>query len=307
MDKQFGITDRISVSVDEADGQVEEISYALASDGTFSIINATGSSTKEPYIPLAYTITQVSAGKVSKGKLTGLPAGMFDKVLWRASGSDLSFTGFLGIDRKSGFTSIVSGVYRVQQPVAEMKEYTLAESIPYSAGLFTTHRDENNVLTIILLEGDREFRKRTGTWTMPRSKYCAEAIAPSLPSFYSSSSSSYFSNGTAHIVRFKSNGSLYWVRSIQKHQEERTLFVYGGLVPLFTANGGIKLFFQDSRESRQPAGTKFTHAALPGRKDVGLACVTILPDGKLEKKEFLDSYVEDDRSGFFLLAAWRYF
>jgi len=300
LDKQFGIADRISVSVDESDGPVEEISYALANEGTFSIVNATGSSTKEPYIPLVYSVTQVSAGKVSRGKLTGLPEGLFDKVLWEASGSDLSFTGFLGIDRKSGFTSIVSGIYRAQQPVAEMKEYTLTESIPYSAGLLTTHRDKNNLLTVILLEGERERWKRSGNWTMSRSKYCAEAIAPEVPSAPPTSRGTpYYGNCTAHIVRFKAKGSLDWVRSIQKNQVELGGTIYTGLVPLFTADGGVKLFFQDARENRQPAGTKFTRAMLPGRKKEGLACVTILPDGKPAKKEFLDTFVENDPSGFF--------
>ncbi len=63
LDKQFGITNRISASVDEADGPVEVISYALANDGTFSIINATGSSAKEPYIPLVYSVIQVSVNQ----------------------------------------------------------------------------------------------------------------------------------------------------------------------------------------------------------------------------------------------------
>ncbi len=198
--------------------------------------------------------------------MTGLPAGLFDKVLWRHRGAIFLFTGFMGIDRKSGFTSIVSGVYRAQQPV-EMKEYTLTESIPYSAGLLTTHRDRNNLLTIVLLEGGREWQKRSGTWTMLHSKYCAEAIAPEVPSAPSTSRGTpYYGNCTAHIVRFKAKGSLDWVRSIQKNQIELGGTIYTGLVPLFTADGGVKLFFQDARDNRQPAGTKFTRAILPGRK-----------------------------------------
>jgi|GEM_PF-6279805 len=296
LDRQLGAINTFSTSVDETGGPVEEISYVLANDGTFSIINAVGSPSKEPYIPLVYAITQVSsAGKVSTGTLKGIPEGLFDNVVWQGNGSDLSFTGFLGVTRKSGFSSIVTGVYHAQQPVADLKEYALTEDIPYSAGLLTVHRDANNALTIILVEGAYD----SDTWSFLKKTYCAEAIAPSVSSVYSSTKVTYFGNGAAHMVRFRSDGSLYWVRSVQKNQEERSRFIYAGVAPLFTADGGIRLFFQDSRESRQPGGTKHTHVLLPGRKTIGLACVTILADGKLAKKEFLDSYVENDPSGFF--------
>ncbi len=84
-----------------------------------------------------------------------------------------------------------------------------------------------------------------------------------------------------------------------KNQVELGGTIYTGLVPLFPADGGVKLFFQDARDNRQPAGTKFTRAILPGRKKEGLACVTILADGKPAQKEFLDTFVENDPSGFF--------
>ncbi|HEY5751250.1 MAG TPA: hypothetical protein VIU12_34545 [Chryseolinea sp.] len=299
LDKQFQITNHISVIADETDGTVEKISYVLSNDGTFSIVTTVGHAAKEPYTPLVYTVTQVSsAGKVSLGKLTGIPPGLFDKVVWQATGNELSFAGFLGTDRKSGFTSVVSGVYREQQPVAGLKIHALLEPIPYSAGLLTGHRGVNNLLTIILLEGTREYTSITGDWELPMSKYAAAAIAPEVPA-PSSSNTLYYGNRTAHIVRFKTDDSVDWVRSIQKNQAETFRIIYTGLVPLFTANGGIQLFFQDARDNKQVAGTQHTRALLPGRKTEGLACVTISADGTLVKKEFLDTFIENDPSDFF--------
>lgn len=304
LDRQFQITSHIFLPTGETGGVVEKVSYVLSNDATFSIVTAVGSSGKDPYIPLVYAITQVSApGKVSAGKLAGIPAGLFDKVVWQGTGSELSFAGFLGTDRKSGFTSVVSGVYRGLQPVADLKVKTLAEPIPYSAGLLTSHRGVNNQLTIILLEGVREYTHITGDWTSRDSKYTAEAIAPDVPAPLGSTHTSYYGNCTAHIVRFKTDGAVDWVQSIQKNQAEAFRIIYTGLAPLFTANGDIRLFFQDSRENKQAAGTKHTHALLPGRKKEGLACVTILADGTLAKKEFLDTFIENDPSDFFFSPA----
>jgi len=299
LDKQFQITSHISLPAGETDGVVEKISYVLSNDGTLSIVTTLGYSAREPYTPLVYTVTQVStAGKISQEKLTGIPPGLFDKVVWQANGSELSFAGFLGTGRKSGFTSVVSGVFRGQQPAADLKTHTLVRPIPYSAGLLTAHRGANNLLTIILLEGTREYRDITGDWVSSDSKYAAAAIAPEVPA-PSASHTLYYGNATAHIVRFKNDGSVDWVRFIHKNQAEAFRIIYTGLAHLFTANGGIKLFFQDSRENNQPGGSERIDALLPGRKKEGLACVTILADGTLAKKEFLDSFVDNDPSDFF--------
>jgi len=149
-----------------------------------------------------------------------------------------------------------------------------------------------------LSEGFREYTGITGDWVLSTSKYAAAAVAPEVPA-PSSGDTRYYGNATAHIIRFKADGSVDWVRSIQKNQAEAFRIIYTGLVPLFTANGNIKLFFQDSRENKQVAGTRHTDALLPGREKEGLACVTILADGTLEKKEFLDTFVKNDPSDFF--------
>ena len=126
----MNVLDKFSFTAMEEREDVLSSEYLLNNSGTLVLVKSLKQKTgKGNYAPLAYVVQQVgSNGKTSTSSLAGLPDGLFDHVAWRLMENELQFAGLLSKQKKSDFTSIITGEFNLaERKLTNIKETEFAK------------------------------------------------------------------------------------------------------------------------------------------------------------------------------------
>ncbi len=290
MDKQMKVITRFSVAANQSPKDISNIQYMLSNDGLFYIIAAVkGNTTKEVYAPLQYNIMRFDKdGKPATMTLPDVPPGLLDNMAWQTTSNGLFFTGMLSRTEKAGFTTIVSGLFDVQQKkvinmkAAEISGQISKTGIPVSFRLVASYILSDKSMYFVIEASSHSTYDNFSAWT-------ARGGSGGTMSQYAGGTN-YWS-GLAYVIKLSPGKEIEWIQSVVKSQLEPSAIRYTGMITLKDNYDGIQLFFHDMRKNEQVEdNNKLKGVILQGRmKDIYLAAVHINKEGKTSKQFLLDN------------------
>lgn len=307
LDRQMNKIAAFSYTTSEDRDNIQHYDYVLSDNGTLSLIYNVGVNTKkDEYTPYIYTIVQVDAkGKTNTMSLSGLPNGDLQNLSWTPENNQLLFTGLLSLQKKVGFTVILSGSFdpatKKTTDLRQTEVNTLLTKAPDFMNEIRTKGIPSQVAllkTIPLSDGSKAMLLEVNSDRFYQSHY-APAMQNSNPAFNkpgmnngpgaftSSYSVTYHNRGDVYVLKLDRNNNPQWLDLVAKQQEEADLVITIGIACTTDSKNNIHIFFYDNRKNTESNAAKVKVVSGTDHKSNVLACVSVAPDGAM-KKQFID-------------------
>lgn len=240
--------------------------------------------------------------------LSSLPAGDFRNITWSLDKHGrILFTGFLSAKKKTGFTAIMSGSFDpISKKLGALVQTDLSplltnqpdfvkdltkKGLPTDIGLIKTLNLPDGSRALVLEDNsDKVYQGYYGPAynpipfnpTMGSMGYNA-AMHASM-TMTSSSAVVYKTRGNNYIVKLDQNNIPLWINLVSKNQREQDLALAIGTACVADDRGNIHLFFYDDKKNTDVATAKPRLVDGYKNKKHLLACVSIAPDGSMNKQ-----------------------
>jgi hypothetical protein len=305
LDQQMNKTAAFSYTFDGPRDQATPFHVVQADDGgLFILLGFMVKTEKDDYRPWAYTLLQVDTkGKVSATPLTGLPAGVLRNFTLVPRKNQLFITAFqLKGKKDKAFSGFVSGSYDlVQKKYSDIKQVELKSLMTQSPDI--TDYIEKKWLTwdvviiktftlsdgsgIQVLERNALYRSLSGTGNvgqiMPFGNTFSTPTGP-VGASASAGTINYPQRGDLYILKVDRDNRPQWFNVIPRWQEEIDRVITIGTACVAGDHDKIHLFYYDDKKDTEPAITKRFLIYGKEYKSNKLACLTIAPDGKMNKQ-----------------------
>jgi hypothetical protein len=239
-------------------------------------------------------------GKTTATPLTGLPAGDLRNVSWTALGGQLQFTGFISMEKKSGFTVFAAGTYDpATKKIAGLRQKEIKNLLTQSGDIVKDidkkgiPGDVSLLKTISLSDGSKELVLEVNSDRFYQSYYAPAAgptmyspggqrmgMAPNTPSY----SMTYHNRGNVYIVKLDKTNDPLWLNVISKKQQEGDVVIAIGVATITDDKDDTHVFFFDNKKNTDPASASPTQVTGTDYKRNIFACVTVSRDGKMSKE-----------------------
>lgn len=298
MDRQMNVITKLSATFEEQPEEIMKLECILANDGALSIVTPSKNKTsKDEYIPIKYSIKQFDkTGKPTTTLLYNLPSGLLANTSWEESAAGLSFTGLLSPDKKTGYTSIVSGTFdNKQRKIVDVKKLEIAQAgfvqqaeEPYMKEIIKKGISKGVVLSA-------NFRLGNGSHILVLEENEGQLDSHTFFSFdaranrtsVSTTSEMLYKTGNIYLIKLDANNGLQWLRCAGKNQIEAGWNNFTGIVTLRDDKDRVHIFFLDHLRNKQlePGKSDRTYTE-DYQNDAGLASIMVDKDGNI-KKEFI--------------------
>jgi hypothetical protein len=298
MDKQMNVVSKFSFTMAEERDDVLSTEYKLLDNGVLLLISALKQkSPKGTYTPVQYNIRQIEKeGKSQTSVLSGVPEGLFDNIIWKTVSNQLSFTGFLSKGKKADFTSMITGVFDLEQKKTSVVKETELNKIPFLQNatepylkeiakggiptltkVVTSFRNADQSSYLVLEENSSKFHDNYGS-------YMAAGGAFGTQSRFSSGTN--YNSGNVFIIKLTQSNDIEWIKLIGKNQVQPLSDAYTSVAYIKDAKEGIHFFFNDQSGNEQAEPQKNNRMAILQSKlnNTSLASVYITKDGKVSKQ-----------------------
>jgi hypothetical protein len=302
LDRQMNKLCSFSYITPEDRDDFQHVDFVQADNGTLSLIYSIGvKAKKDDYTPNLYTLVQVDTkGKTTATPLTGLPAGDLRNISWTSLGGQLQFTGFISMEKKSGFTVFVTGSYDPATKKIEGLRQKEIKSLLTQSGDIVKDIDKKGIpgdvsvlKTIALSDGskelvlevnsDRLYQSYYGTYSnQPQYNSTGQriGIAPNTPSY----SMVYHNRGNVYILKLDKTNDPVWMNVISKKQQEGDVVISIGVATITDDKDDTHVLFFDSRKNTDPASPSPAQVTGTEYKKNVFTSVTVSRDGKMSKE-----------------------
>ena len=263
---------------------------------------------QESYKPIEYTILKIPVdGKVAVHQLNDLPEGNIQNLSWQIKGADILFNGLLAKDKKTDFTTFLSGTYDLATGKVITKETELNTLASFrqlddtylkkisSKGL---PGDIEYDTTIYYKDGSYALIYESNNNYQYQSYFAPDGSGINKPSY----SVNFLLRGNIYVIKVSPLNQPDWIKVIPKDQEEPDINLCIGFACTIDEKSNLHFFFYDVEKNTEAEPGKHSPARVntAGKKRNSFACVKLTPTG-VANKQFIDIadndfYISPERS-----------